>query len=271
MTFDHRHQVFQPVRSALDLAVYPIRQSVDLPSEVGDMVSDSLRSNASLKEELQQLRTQLLLQNARLQKLESLERENIRLRSLLDSSFEFEERVTIARLVRVALDPYKHLVVINRGSWDDVYEHQPVLDAHGVVGQVIRTAPKDAQVILISDPSHAIPIQINRTGMRSIAIGSGKINRLELPYIPNNSDIKVGDLLVTSGLGGNFPPGYPVARVTSATVNPGRPFAEVTAEPTAKLGHIREVMLLWRQPQATASTRNSDEPLQNQETPDESD
>ena len=265
MTLDHRQQAFAPVRSALDLAVHPIRQSVNLPSEVSGYVSESLRSNTSLQDELQRLRTQLLLQSARLQKLEALERENIRLRSLLDSSFEIGERVTIAKLVKVALDPYKHLVIINRGSWDEVYLHQPVLDAHGVVGQVMRVAPKDSQVILISDPSHAIPVQINRTGMRTIAFGSGKINRLELPYIPNNSDVREGDLLVTSGLGGIFPAGYPVGVITSATIDPGRPFAQVSAEPAAKLDRVREVMLVWRKPPDTETELiDNDLPSMNQ-------
>jgi len=145
----------------------------------------------------------------------------------------------------VNLDPFQHQIVINKGTQDDVFPGQPILDAEGVMGQIVHAGPYTSTAVLITDTSHAIPVQVNRNGLRSIAIGSGTINRLELPYIPNNSDIQPGDLLITSGLGGRFPPGYPVAKVGAVQHDPGRSFAQVAAEPLAQLNRSREVLLVW--------------------------
>ena len=198
-----------------------------------------------MQEENASLRTQQIMQKIQMQKLAALEAENIRLRELLDASFEVGEKRLIAELMSVNLDPYKHQIVINKGTLDDVFPGQPILDAAGVMGQIVHAGPYTSTAILITDTSHAIPVQVNRNGLRSIAIGSGTINRLELPYIPNNSDILPGDLLVTSGLGGRFPPGYPVATVGAVQHDPGRSFARVMAEPLAQLNQSREVLLVW--------------------------
>ena len=145
----------------------------------------------------------------------------------------------------VNLDPYKHQIVINKGELNQTYPGQPLLDADGVMGQVVHVGPYTSTAVLITDTSHAIPVQVNRNGLRTIALGSGTINRLELPYLPNNSDILVGDLLITSGLGGRFPPGYPVATVSTIEQDPGQAFARITATPMAKLDRSREVLLVW--------------------------
>jgi rod shape-determining protein MreC len=129
--------------------------------------------------------------------------------------------------------PYEHVVVVNKGSRFGVHKKQPVLDANGIVGQVIRSLPLSSEVMLITDPNHAIPVQVNRNGLRTIAIGSGLLDRLNLPFLPNNADIIPGDLLVTSGLGGTFPQGYPVAIVNKFTVQPDQPFADIYATPKA--------------------------------------
>ncbi len=228
------------------MGIYPIQQLVNIPSATSDIIDDNLVSRSTLLERIEELKTENTLNSARLLKLEALEHENIRLRALLDSSFKVGEKVSIAEIIRVDMDPYKHHVLINKGSWDNVFRLQPILDSNGVLGQVVNVAPKTSQVILISDPDHAIPVQINRTGFRSIALGTGTTSKLDLPYIPNNTDIKKGDLLITSGLGGRFPSGYPVAKVTEVITNPGKPFATVSAEPTAKLDHIKEILLVWR-------------------------
>ena len=228
------------------MGIYPIQQAINIPSVASDIIDDNLVSRTTLLERISKLERENTLNSARLLKLEALEHENIRLRALLDSSFKVGERVSIAEIIRVDMDPYKHHVLINKGSWDKVFRLQPILDSNGVLGQVVNVAPKTSQVILISDPDHAIPVQINRNGFRSIALGTGTTRKLDLPYIPNNTDIKKGDLLVTSGLGGRFPSGYPVANVTEVIVNPGKPFATVSAEPTAKLDHIKEILLVWR-------------------------
>ena len=246
ITLDHKRNAFDFLRSPLNMGIYPIQQAVNIPSAASEIIDDNLVSRFTLLERIEKLERENTLNNARLLKLEALEHENIRLRSLLDSSFKVGERVSIAEIIRVDMDPYKHHVLINKGSWDNVFRLQPILDSNGVLGQVVNVSPKTSQVILISDPDHAIPVQINRNGFRSIAVGTGATGRLDLPYIPNNTDIKKGDLLVTSGLGGRFPSGYPVARVTEVITNPGKPFATVSAEPTAKLDHIKEILLVWR-------------------------
>ena len=246
ITLDHKRNAFDFLRSPLNMGVYPIQQVINAPSVASNIIDDNLVSRSTLLERIDKLERENTLNNARLLKLEALEHENIRLRSLLDSSFKVGERVSIAEIIQVDMDPYKHHVLINKGSWDKVFRLQPILDSNGVLGQVVNVAPKTSQVILISDPDHAIPVQINRNGFRSIALGTGTTRKIDLPYIPNNTDIKKGDLLVTSGLGGRFPSGYPVARITEVIVNPGKPFATVSAEPTAKLDHIKEILLVWR-------------------------
>lgn len=246
MTLDHRQQLLEPVRQGLAAAVYPIRLAANLPSEVGDFVNRQLESRRDLRETNARLRSQVLLYQARLQKLDALEVENIRLRQLLDSSYEVGESVVIAEQLRVDLDPYTHLIQIDKGATEGVFLGQPVLDANGVIGQVDRIGPLSATVRLVTDPSHAIPVQVNRNGVRTVAMGTGNLRRLELTSLPNNTDIVAGDLLVTSGLGGRFPSGYPVARVTSVKVDPGREFAQVTAVPTGALDRTQEVLLIRR-------------------------
>jgi rod shape-determining protein MreC len=145
----------------------------------------------------------------------------------------------------VDLDPYRHRIALNRGEHAGVYPGQALLDADGIVGQVIRVNPLSAEAILISDPSHATPVQLNRNGLRTVALGVGDIARIDLPFLPNSADILVGDLLVSSGLGDAFPAGYPVARVTRVERRPGESFARVEAEPTAALNRTREVLLVW--------------------------
>jgi rod shape-determining protein MreC len=243
---DQRTVFLQKPRFYMSLVMYPVRASADFPLTALESLGNFFQSHTALRKELEEIRTRELLQSARLQKMDALETENNRLRSLLNASFQVGERVSIAELIKVSLDPYRHLVVINRGEREGVFIGQPVLDAGGVVGQVIRVSRLGAEVILISDPSHAIPVQNNRTGMRSIAFGTGNINRLDLPYIANNTDIQPGDILVTSGLGGVFPVGFPVARVDEVLIDSGRPFAQVTAVPTARLDRIREVLMIWR-------------------------
>jgi rod shape-determining protein MreC len=153
--------------------------------------------------------------------------------------------VQVAEILSVDLDPYRHRIALNRGAHDDVFVGQALLDADGVVGQVTRVDPIGAEAILISDPSHATPVELNRNGLRTVAIGTGDVSRMDLPFLPNSADIRVGDLLVSSGLGEAFPAGYPVARVTRVQRRPGDPFARVEAEPTAALNREREVLLVW--------------------------
>ncbi|HEX5513702.1 MAG TPA: rod shape-determining protein MreC [Gammaproteobacteria bacterium] len=244
MFLDHRRQLAQPVRDALALSAYPIQAVVNLPFELNDLVGENLRSRRQLIEENARLQSQQLLYEARLLRLDALERENIALRELLQSSYSVTESVLIAGLMRVDLDPATHLIQINKGTRSGVYVGQPVLDAGGVMGQVDEVAPLSAIVRLITDPSHAIPVRVNRNGIRAIAHGTGDTSRLELVNVPNNADITADDLLVTSGLGGRFPSGYPVGRVISVDLEPGQPFARISVAPTAALDRSRQVLLV---------------------------
>lgn len=245
MTLDHRQQHLDSLRYGLSMVVYPLQLLVDLPSTTTDWFRESLSTRRALQEENASLRTQYLLLKSQVQKLSALESENIRLRELLDSSFQVGERVLVAELMSVDLDPYKHQIGINKGDLNEVYAGQSLLDQDGVMGQIVGVGPLSSTAMLITDPAHAIPVQVNRNGLRTIALGTGSIDRLELPYIPNNADIRPGDLLVTSGLGGRFPPGYPVAEVTLIEHDPGHAFARVSAVPLAHLDRSREVLLVW--------------------------
>jgi rod shape-determining protein MreC len=246
MTVDHRQHHLDSVRAALSVLVYPLQWLVDLPGTTGAWFRESLATRRDLQEQNAGLRTQQLVLNTQLQKLEALEAENMRLRALLDSSFQVGKRpMLIAELLSVDMDPYRHQIEINKGSLDHLFEGQPLLDSQGVMGQLIHVGPFTATAMLITDPSHAIPVQINRTGLRTIALGTGSIDRLELPHIPTNADVRVGDLLVSSGLGGRFPPGYPVAEVVSVEQDPGNTFSTVVARPRANLDRSREVLLVW--------------------------
>lgn len=248
MTLDHRYQHLEMVRGALSALIYPLQSTLTLPLQAGGAVADAMTTRTSLVKENERLRTEHLLLKVQLQKFYALESENARLRRLLHSAREVSERVLIAELVAVDLDPFTRQVVLNRGSSDGVFVGQPMLDAKGIAGQIIHVGPFSSTALLISDPAHAIPVQVNRTGQRAIAVGTGGSGAgLELRHIPNNADLQVGDLLVSSGLGGRFPPGYPVGRVASFHKNPAQPFARVTAESEADLERFREALLVWTQ------------------------
>lgn len=258
MVLDHRQQLGQPIRQAAVMLAYPFHVAVDLPFELTGMAAEQLTTRRQLIEENARLRAEQLIYEARLQRLDTLERENIALRDLLQSSYQVTESVLIAELLRVDLDPYSHLIEVNRGTSQQVFVGQPVLDAKGIMGQVDSVGPYSAVVRLVTDPGHAIPVQISRNGLRTIALGTGDIHRLELASLPNNADVEVGDLLVTSGLGGRFPQGYPVGRVTQVNVDPGRPFARISVEPSAALDRSREVLLVRTAKRSPAPAETTD-------------
>ena len=254
MYFDHRENHLDGIRRAIGTAVYPLRLAVDAPVRLWDWLGTSTTSRNELELELGRLKAERLLTNARLQRLTALEAENARLRALLDARARVRDEVRVAEILAVDSNPYEHNLVIGIGSRDGVYDGQAIVDANGVLGQVIETDVMTAQAILISDADHALPVEVNRNGLRTIARGTGEFDRLELPFLPNNADIRAGDLLVTSGLGGAFPAGYPVAVVNSVTRIPQQPFADVTATPSAALDQVREVMLIWSQAPVTEET-----------------
>jgi rod shape-determining protein MreC len=235
--------LLNPVRKVLSSAVYPLQQLVSSPTQFAGKLREVFSNHTTLVEENAKLHEEALLLQAKLLKFSALEQENLRLRGLLDTSFKLNEQVMIAELLSVNVVPYEHIVVVNKGSRFGVYPTQPVMDAQGVVGQVLRVTQYSAEIVMITDPNHAIPVQVNRNGLRTIAQGTGQIDKLSLPYLSSNADIQAGDLLVTSGMGGIFPQGYPVAIVTADTTQGGP--AKIAATPVAKLDRNRELLLVW--------------------------
>lgn len=245
MTLDHRQHHLENVRAGLSLLLSPLQYVVNMPFVVGNWANETMTTRSNLIEENRYLKERQLEQNIKLQKLAALESENNRLRAMLQSAERSWERVLVAELLAVDSDPFKRQVLLNKGSRDGVFEGHPIIDAHGVLGQVIHVAPITSTAMLVTDPSHAIPVQLNRNGLRAIAMGIGEPDKLELPHIPNNADIEMGDLLVTSGLGRRFPPGYPVARISDIHIDPTEPYARITATPLGQLERSREVLLVW--------------------------
>jgi len=222
MYFDNRDNHLDTVRTSIGAAVYPLRVIVDAPVRLWRWVGDSTKSHNELELEVARLDAERLLTNARLQKFSALEAENSRLRALLDARAQVRDRARVAEIMSVDANPYNYSVVVDVGTRDGAFDGQALVDVDGVVGQVIQAGLMTSQAMLISDTDHALPVEVNRNGLRTIVVGTGKIDQLELPFVVNNADIRVGDLLVTSGLGGTFPAGYPVARVESVTRIPRR-------------------------------------------------
>ncbi len=256
MLLDHRQQHLVRVRQGLSLVVYPVRMLVDLPFRTWQSVSTTFAQRGSLIAENEQLKRDRLNAEFRLQRLAALEMENARLRELLDSTARVGNRALVAEILAVDLDPYRQRFDLNRGLVDGVYVGQALLDAQGVVGQIVSVGAFTSEAVLITDADHAVPVSVNRNGLRTIAVGTGDSNRLRLPYLTNNAKIEEGDLLVSSGLGGVFPPGYPVGRVVEVRMRPDQAFAEVFAEPASALDRDREVLLIWNS--ADEMPRNSE-------------
>lgn len=245
MMLDHRQHHLDTVRRVIGAAVYPIQVIVDSPFRLWEWLAESTADRNELQLEVGRLQAERLLTRARLQQLTALRAENDRLRDLLEARTQIRDEIRVAEIMAVDANPYRHNIVIDIGSSDGVYDGQAIIDADGIIGQVLKTGLATSQAILISDPSHALPVEVNRNGLRTIANGTGEFDRLDLPFLPNNADIRVGDLLVTSGLGGAFPAGYPVAVVSSVNRIPQAPFADVTAVPSSALDQVREIMLIW--------------------------
>jgi rod shape-determining protein MreC len=247
MVLDHRGGYLDTARLWMGAAANPIYAVVQAPYNVWNWLSGSFADRDRLRTENAQLSEQLRVARVKLLQFESLSEENRRLRAIRAASEGLAERTLIAEIIHVDVDPYRHRLRINKGASDGVYKSQPILDAFGIVGQVVQVDKFTATIILISDSQHAIPVQVNRNGIRSIAVGTGDVGKLQLPYLTIESDVKTGDLLVSSGLDGIFPAGYPVASVTKIERNPAETFALVEAKPLAQLDRDREVLLLWVQ------------------------
>ena len=245
MVYDHQAGHLQRMHAALATFVYPVQWFVNVPYAAADWTRIHLATHASLVQENTALRERLQDAQVQLQQLASVDQENARLRDLMQASARVPGRISAAELLAADLDPFRHQVVVNKGTQDGVFEGQTVLDSGGIVGQITRTDPLTSEVTLISDPGQAIQVEINRTGLRTLAVGTADVDQLSLPYLTNNADVKPGDLLVSSGLGGHYPAGYPVGTVLKFERNPAEPFATVAAHTAADLSHGRQVLLYW--------------------------
>ncbi|MCL7941053.1 rod shape-determining protein MreC [Halomonas sp. ATCH28] len=245
MFADTRFTRMEPVRAQLSTLVAPIQWLVSLPSDVLNWGSLALSDQRALVDENRRLREQILTLSHRVQRMASLTAENVRLRELLAATRQRDMPYITAELLSLDPDPFTHQMVIDRGRRDGVYVGQPVLDASGLVGQITATSAYSSRVLLLADASHALPVQVNRNGLRFVLQGAGSYDALDVMHVPDTADIREGDLLTTSGLGGRFPPGYPVARVSAVVHDPGQPFARVTAAPVAQLQRSRHFLLLF--------------------------
>ena len=242
---DLRFNSLDNTRALLDTVAAPIYWVADIPSRIGDWGDAHLQTRAGLLEDNERLRRENLVLQGRSHRMSSLQAENVRLRSLLNSAAILRDDVLVAELIGVSPDPVRHQVVLNKGATDGVFVGQPLIDADGLMGQVVEVSAVNARALLITDSTHSIPVQVNRNGVRAIAEGSGVLGSLEVHHVAATTDIQVGDLLVTSGLGGRFPVGYPVAVVAEIERDPGQTFAHIIARPSAALDRSRHVLLVF--------------------------
>ncbi|MBE0507407.1 MAG: rod shape-determining protein MreC [Marinospirillum sp.] len=247
MVAEHRFSEVATARSWITLIVTPLQWAADAPGRVWGWSSDSLANRNLLLEENRELKSQALILAERSQIMAAVAAENVRLRELLNASHRSEIRFITGELIGVNYDPFSQQVIINRGRQDDAYIGQPVVDAAGIMGQLVSVTPYTSRLLLISDINHAIPVQVNRNGLRFIAQGTGRADELRLSHVPETADLREGDLLITSGLGGRFPFGYPVAVIEEISHQRGEPFMDVVAKPLAQLDRSRYVLLLFHQ------------------------
>ena len=243
---DYHYGYLDPVRRTISSALTPVQRSVDVPHSIGNWLSDTFASRKALREENESLKARMIVLEAQVLKLASVTAEVNRLRELMNASALVDESVVVAEIIGINPDPFVHEVIINKGEDAGAYVGQPVLDSKGLVGQITEVSSYNSRVLMISDSSHAVPVQVNRNGVRAIAFGTGALGLLELVNVPETTDIEVGDLMVSSGLGGRFPVGYPVGRVISIDQEPGQPFVRVRVQPSAELNRSRHVLLVFK-------------------------
>jgi len=246
MIADHNFSYLGKIKSWLSVAATPIYWLADAPFKILGLASKAVVSYSQLAEENARLKGINLILEQKMQKLSSMTAQNIRLKELLNSSEFVNEEVVIAEIISADPDPFSHVIMLNKGSIDGVFPGQAIVDAHGVMGQVIKVTVVTSWVMLITDTSSRVPIQNNRTAYRGIAAGTGKYDQLELLHVPHTADFKEGDLLTSSGLGQRYPAGYPFGKVKNVTHKPGHPFATIFVQPVAEINRGRLVLIVFR-------------------------
>ncbi|HYL01066.1 MAG TPA: rod shape-determining protein MreC [Steroidobacteraceae bacterium] len=248
MYLDQRAHYLEPVRYALQAAAYPIQLAVNSPPAAWRWLRESFQTRDALRVENARLRARQRDLELMAMRYEALAHENGELRGLRNALPPVAERWLPAEIISIQLSGLRQRLLINRGASNGVFKGQAVLDDRGLIGQTTHVGPWSAEVILITDPEHAVPVRVERTGLRTIAVGGGDGSSLALPYLPSNADIKSGDLLLTSGLGGVFPEGYPVARVSEVHRDAVQPLAQVRAVALSHINSDTELMLVWFRP-----------------------
>jgi rod shape-determining protein MreC len=244
MSMDQRGQYIPKIRSTMELAFEPVFVLVGWPSRAWTSLGEQTTARNELIASNQELQQALLKNAGSIQTLAALEQENQRLRKLLGTTQGRDYNFTFAEMIRVDLDPFSHKVWINLGEDQGVVTGQAVIDGLGIVGQIEEVFGDSSTVRLISDPDHALPVQLNRTGLRSVAFGTGETGFLVMPNVPQQADVSIGDVIVTSGLGDRFPPGFPVGEVASIERDSGQSFARAHVRPYAALDRGREVLVV---------------------------
>jgi rod shape-determining protein MreC len=253
----------RPLHTWFDAAALPLFWLTSLPTQLDDWRKAAGKSRSELEAENASLRTELLINKGQLQRMADLSTENLNLRHLFNATQLIKDKVLVAELIGVSPNPLWHRVTLNRGTDDGAFVGQPLLDGDGLMGQVVEVSRRNSKALLITDSSHALPVQVVRNGVRAIAEGTGDYDRLLLRHVAPAQDIQVDDLLVSSGLGGRFPAGYPVGRVSAIERDPGQPFMAVTVVPTAHLDRSRHLLLVFHQVEALR--QEPDPPDNNQE------
>ena len=248
IVLDHRGGWVHSARQQAGAIAEPVREVVSWPVRAVGGVSDSVGTVAQLARQNRQLRRDLLIAQARMARMNTVVADNARLRTLLDAAQRGGLDVQLAPILDVDLDPTRQRLVLDAGTGDGVRVGQSVIDAHGLLGQVTRVGPLQSDVLLLTDADHAVPVAIARNGVRLVAYGTGRSDRLALASIPLSSDVKVGDVIVTSGMGARFPPGFPVGRIVALEPDDTRAFLRGDVQPAAQIDRGREVLLLRSAP-----------------------
>ena len=245
ITVEANTRLLESVRSALSVVVAPVLFVADTPYLMGGSVADLFSTRRGLLQDKTQLERRVVELSHISQQFAALQAENARLRELLGSKSRLSGDVLVAELVSVEPTAVRHEVVVDKGSADGVYLGQAVIDAQGLFGQVVEVSPFVSRILQITDVRHAVPVEVSRSGVKAIAAGTGQYGHLELENVPMTADLRQGDLLVSSGLGGRFPPGYPVGVVDSVHMEQTQVFAAVTAVPSATLDRSRHVLMVF--------------------------